>query len=116
MRIGVSLVAVAALALAAPSFAGAADVYWPVAKLMRVLDRHTVTVGGRVVRIDSETTLCAGRGTPRRVRGLRAWHTFACTYTLFTRKGVDRDLDFRVQVRDARRLAIADAHWVGETR
>jgi hypothetical protein len=116
MRLGVSLVAAAALALAAPSFADANGAYWPIGKLMRALDRHTVTIGGRVVHIDSETTLCAGRGASRRAGGARAWRSFACTYTLFTKSGVDRDLDFRVQPRDAKRLRITDAHWVGETR
>ena len=83
---------------------------------MRALDGHKLTVGGRVVRVDHETTLCAGRGAPRRSGGVRTWRAFVCTYTLFTKSGVDRDVDFRVQIRDAKRLRITDAHWVGETR
>jgi hypothetical protein len=118
MRRGVTLIGVvsAAVALAVPVADAGTEVYWPIPKLMRMLDGARVSVPGGVVRLDSETTLCAGRGASRRVRGARAWRSFACTYTLFTRKGVDRDLDFRVQIRDARRFRVTDAHWVAVTR
>jgi hypothetical protein len=118
MRRGVALIGVVsiAVAVAAPSAAAGTEIYWSIPKLMRMLDGTRVSVSGGAVHLDSETTLCAGRGTPRRVRGARAWRSFACTYTLFTRKGVDRDLDFRIVVRDARRFRVTDAHWVGETR
>jgi hypothetical protein len=118
MRRGVALIGVVsiAVALAAPAAEAGTELYWPIPKLMRILDGARVSVPGGAVRLDAETTLCAGRGTPRRVRGARAWRSFACTYTLFTRKGVDRDLDFRVEIRDARRFRVTDAHWVGETR
>jgi hypothetical protein len=118
MRRGVALIGIvsAAVALAVPGANAGTAVYWPIPKLMRLLDGARVSVPGGVVRLDSETTLCAGRGAPRRVRGARAWRSFACTKTLFTRKGVDRDLDFRVQIRDARRFRVTDAHWVAATR
>ena len=118
MRRGVALIGVVStvVVLAALPAAAGTEVYWPIPKLIRMLDGARVSVPGGVIRLDSETTLCAGRGTPRRVRGARAWRSFACTYTLFTRKGVDRDLDFRVEIRDARRFRITEAHWVGETR
>lgn len=117
MRRGVTLIGVVstAVALAAPGAAAGTEVYWPISKLMRMLDRTRVSVPGGAVRLDSETTLCAGRGAPRRVRGARAWRSFACTYTVFTTKGVGRDLDFRVQIRDARRFSVSDAHWVAAT-
>ena len=115
MRIGVTLIAVVSLGLTAPGRAEGAT-YWPISKLMRAIDGAAVSVRGRVVHVDTETTLCAGRGDPRRVRGVRAWRSFACTFTTFTRSGVDRDLDFRVRALGARRFAISDAHWIGSTR
>ena len=118
MRRGVTLIGVLStgIALAAPGAAAGNEVYWPLPKLMRMLDRTRVAVPGGIVRLDSETTLCAGRGAQRRVRRARAWHSFACTYTVFTRTGVDRDLDFRVLIRDARRFRVTDARWIGDTR
>jgi hypothetical protein len=44
------------------------------------------------------------------------WRRFVCTYTTFTRGGVDRDIDFRVRVRGATRYVVTDAHWVRATR
>jgi hypothetical protein len=80
MRRGVVLIGVvsAAVALAAPGADAETGIYWPIPKLTRVLDGARVSVRGGVVRIDSETPLCAGRGTARRVRGARAWRSFAC--------------------------------------
>src|SRR5512133_1060355 len=115
MRIGVTLIAAIWFAFAAP--AGAVDDrYWPISKLMRAIDRAPVSVQGRSVRVDTDTTLCTGRRDSRRIRGVRAWRSFACTFTMFTRAGVDRDLDFRVRTLGARRFVITDPHWVGETR
>lgn len=98
--------------------AGAADAgpYWTITKVLRRVDGARVHVGSRTVRIDSETTLCAGRGTSIRRNGVRLWRRFACTYTTFTKAGVDRDLDFRVIVRSPRRYIIKDAHWVQTPR
>jgi hypothetical protein len=104
------------LAVAAPAAAHDVSYLWSVAKVMRVTDDARVRVGKSVVRIDAETTLCAGQGTSRRRRGVRRWRHFVCTYTTFTRGSVDRDLDFRVHVLGIRRFVITDAHWVGETR
>jgi hypothetical protein len=115
MRFGV-VVLVLSLALAAPAAGRALRSYWPMAKLMRAIDDVRVRVGTRVVRIHSETTLCSGEGASIRRRGVRMWSRFSCTYTTFTKLGVDRDLDFHVRVIGTRRFAITDAHWVRTTR
>jgi hypothetical protein len=111
MRTGVVLVALCLLA-AAPSTGATAERYWSSAKLLHKLDTARVVVGGRTVRIRSATTLCAGRGTSIRRRGIRLWSRFVCTYTTFTKGGVDRDLDFRVRIRSASRFTLWDVHWV----
>jgi hypothetical protein len=104
------------LALAAPAYGEAATAYWPMAKLMRRIDDVRVRVGTRVVRIHSETTLCSGEGRPIRRRGVRMWSRFWCTYTTFTKQGVDRDLEFRVDIVSTRRFVIRDVHWVVASR
>jgi hypothetical protein len=102
--------------LAASAGGRASTKYWPMAKLMRSIDDVRVRVGTRVVRIHSETTLRSGGGRPIRRRGVRMWSRFWCTYTTFTRQGVDRDLEFRVDVVSAKRFVIRDAHWISATR
>ena len=104
------------LAVAATESASAARWYWPLAKAMRMIDGTRVRVAGRVVRIRSETTLCAGEGASIRRSGVRRWSVFACTFTTFTRQGLDRDLDFRIRVTGVRRFTIVDAHWVSAPR
>ncbi|MFL5923523.1 MAG: hypothetical protein ACJ75Q_00200 [Gaiellaceae bacterium] len=115
MRTGVVLVVLSLLA-AAPAAGGTTDRYWSTAKLLRKLDGAKVLVSSRTVRIRSATTLCAGRGISIRRRGVRLWSRFLCTYTTFTKGGVDRDLDFRVRVRSATRVTIWDAHWIPTPR
>jgi hypothetical protein len=115
VRLGVVLVVIV-LAVAAPAGARAPRWYWPVSKVMRAIDDVRVRIGTRVVRIHKETTLCSGEGPSIRRRGIRRWSRFACTYTTFTKRGVDRDLDFRVRVLGTTRFAITDAHWVAATR
>ena len=115
MRLGVVLVVVV-LAVAAPAGARALRWYWSISKVMRLIDDVRVRVGTRVVRIHRETTLCSGEGLSPRRAGIRRWSRFACTYTTFTKQGVDRDLDFRVRVTGMRRFVITDAHWVRATR
>ena len=111
VRRGVALI-LGSLALAAPARAHDVAFFWSVVKVMRVTDDARVRVGKTVVRIDEATTLCAGQGAWRRRNGVRRWRHFICTYTTFTRRGVDRDLDFRVHVLGVRRFVITDAHWV----
>jgi hypothetical protein len=103
---------VAFLLFGVPVAAASSGQYWSITKVLRRLDRAKVHVGTHTVRIDSETTLCAGRGSSIRRSGVRMWHRFACTYTTFTKSGVDRDLDFRVVTLSSRRYVIRDAHWV----
>jgi hypothetical protein len=114
-RVATLLVALL-LGAGAPGAASAATAYWTLAKAMRMVDGTPVRVGGRVVRIRSETTLCAGEGASIRRGGVRRWSRFACTFTTFTRQGLDRDLDFRIRVTGARRFTIVDAHWVQAPR
>lgn len=110
MRRGVALI-LGSLVLAAP--AGAHDVpfHWSVAKVMRATDDARVRAGKTVVRIDEATTLCSGQGRWRRRNSIRKWRHFLCTYT--TRRGLGRDVEFRVHVLGVRRFVITDARWVG---
>jgi hypothetical protein len=109
-------VVVLAVLAAAPSSAQAAVPYWSVTKALHRIDRVRVHVGGRTVRIDKDTALCAGQGRSIVVKGIRRWRRFVCTYTTFTRSGVDRDLEFRVRVLGKLRFRIYDQHWVSGIR
>jgi hypothetical protein len=104
------------LVFAAPAFERALAAYWPMTKLMRSIDSVRVRVGARVVRIQSETTLCSGEGRPIRRRGIRMWRRFSCTYTTFTKQGVGRDLEFRVDIVSVTRFVIRDVHWIVGSR
>jgi hypothetical protein len=104
------------LLLVAPAAGRAVTAYWPMTKLMRSIDDVRVQVGARVVRIHTETTLCSGDGRPMRRRGIRMWSRFSCTYTTFTKQGVDRDIEFRVDIVSAARFVIRDAHWITASR
>jgi hypothetical protein len=114
MRAGVVLVALALVAAAASTAdaAQSAVPFWTMDKVLRKLDGDWVRVGSRRVKIHSETTLCSGRGASVRRNGVRMWRRFLCTYTTFTKAGVDRDLEFRVRVLSRTRYAVWDAHWV----
>jgi hypothetical protein len=111
-----AIFAVLLLLLLAISPAGAQTqpAFWSVGKVLRQLDGTRVRVGTRRVRVDSESTLCSGERLSFRRRGVRVWRYFACTYTVFTRGFVDRDLDFRLHVLSATRFSVTDAHWVSE--
>jgi hypothetical protein len=102
------------LALAAPAAGHDVPFYWSVAKVMRVTDDARVRAGKTVVRIDEATTLCSGQGSSRRRNGVRRWRHFLCTYT--TRRGLGRDVEFRVHVLGVRRFVITDARWIGRRR
>lgn len=82
---------------------------------MGAVDGTRVRVGRNVVRIDADTTLCAGEGTSRRRKGVRQWRHFLCTYTTMTPRGIGRDVDFRVHVLGVGRFVITDARWVPDT-
>jgi hypothetical protein len=111
MRTGVVLLSLWLL-LALPAVGDAAVPYWSIGKVLRRLDGTAVQVASRKIRIDSDTTLCGGYGESIRRAGVRMWRHFHCTYTTFTRALVDRDLEFRLHVRDATRFSITNAHWV----
>jgi hypothetical protein len=100
------------IVLLAPAGAGAAVPRWSLGELMRALDGRPVVVGGRTVRVQTESTLCGGEGSSVRVNGVRRWSRFACTFTTFGPSGIERDVDFRVAVVDRRRLRITSAAWV----
>lgn len=108
MSSGPFTAAVAAFALATST----ASAYWSATKVLARIDGAAVHVGARTIRVHSDTALCSGAGKSVRRHGVRMWHDFACTYTTFTKAGVDRDLEFRVHVVDARRFRISDATWV----
>jgi hypothetical protein len=106
------VLAVLLLLAAAPAEAQTPPPFWSVGKVLRRLDGTWIRVGTRRVRVESDSTLCSGEGASIRRRGVRTWRHFACTYTVFTRGFVDRDLDFRLHVRSGTRFTIADVHWV----
>jgi hypothetical protein len=85
---------------------------WSVARVMQAIDGKRVPVAGRRVRIETDSTLCGGEGASARERGVRRWSRFDCTFTTFGARGIERDLEFRVRVVDARRLSITGVRWV----
>jgi hypothetical protein len=110
VRAGVVLLAFAFLA--APSSAAANPSYWSISKVLRRIDGANIRVGSRTVKVDTASTLCAGVGRLVHSGPVRKWHTFVCTYTTFTKAGVDRDVEFRVYALTRTRFAVANAHWV----
>ena len=115
IRLGIGVI-VSLLALAVPATAQVRGFYWSIPKVMRMIANTRISVNGRILRIQSESTLCSGEGRSIRRRGIRMWNRFECTYTTFTKRGVDRDLDFRLRPSGARRFVVYDAHWVLATR
>jgi hypothetical protein len=111
-----ALLILIALATAAPAAAVSVGSYWSVAKVMHKIDGVRVRAGAKVVRIQSETTLCAGTGPSIRVHGVRRWRRFACTFTTFSRNGVDRDLEFVARVLGPKRFELRDVQWVDTSR
>jgi hypothetical protein len=79
---------------------------------MKKIDGARAIIGSRPVRIRAETTLCSGSGTPGGTDEVRRWRVFDCTYTTFA-GGIDRDLEFRVDVLGHGRFRISDVRWVG---
>jgi hypothetical protein len=111
VRVGVLLVLLSLL-LAAPAAAHTRGAFWSVAKVMRAVDDARMRVGTKIVRVDSDTTLCSGEGRARVRRGVRTWTHFRCTFTTFTSRGPGPDVEFRVHALDARRIAITSARWI----
>jgi hypothetical protein len=111
VRVGVVLI-VLLLALATPAAAHRGGASWPVAKVMRSIDDARIRVGTKVIRVDSETTLCSGEGRARLRGGVRTWMHFRCTFSTFTARGPGRDVEFRLHALDARRFVITQARWI----
>jgi hypothetical protein len=111
VRLGVVLILLSLVA-ATPVEAHTRGAHWPVAKTMRTIEGVRVRVLSKVVRIDTETTLCSGRGRATRRQGVRTWTHFDCTFTTFRRGLPGRDLEFRVHALDSRRIAITSPRWI----
>jgi hypothetical protein len=105
-----------ALVIVVPARAATLTRYWSVAHVMRAIDGVRLRVGTRVVRIDTATTLCSGEGRKVIRHGVRTWSRFVCTFTTFTKAGLDRDLEFQVYPTSRTRFAIRDAHWITGVR
>jgi hypothetical protein len=114
MRVAAALLI--ALVLAAPAGAATLDRYWSVTRVMRAVDGVRIRVGTHAIRIHNDTTLCSGEGRSIRRGGVRRWSRFVCTFTTFTKAGIDRDLEFQVYVTGPKRFAIRDAHWISGVR
>jgi hypothetical protein len=111
VRLGVVLIIVL-LALATPAAAHTGGAFWPLAKVMRAIDDARIRVGTKVVRVDSDTTLCSGEGRARVRGGVRTWTHFRCTFSTFTARGPGPDVEFRLHALDARRFATTSARWI----
>jgi hypothetical protein len=111
-----TVVLLIALVLAAPARAAELTRYWSVAHVMRAIDGVRIRAGTRIVVIDRDTTLCSGEGGSTRRHGLRMWSRFACTFTTFTKRGLDRDFEFHVYVTGGTQFGIHDAHWIRAVR
>jgi hypothetical protein len=88
---------------------------WPLEAAMQRIDGARITAAGRVIRIDSATTLCSGLGRPVVRGGVVRWHSFDCTFTTF-RHGIDQDVEFHLSLLGTKRYAISAARWIGEQR
>jgi hypothetical protein len=112
-RLPAAATAAATLFLAAPGAAVAhlGHWHWPLQKVMQRIDGARIHIGGRVVRIDSETTLCSGLGRAVPQRGIRAWKHFDCTYSVFVAGRGIYDCEFRVHVLGLRKFLITNARW-----
>jgi hypothetical protein len=111
VRLGVVLIVVL-FALETPAAAHDGGAFWPVAKVMRAIDDARIRVGTKVVRVDSDTTLCSGEGRVKLRGRVRTWTHFSCTFSEFTARGPGRDVEFRVHALDARRFATTSARWI----
>lgn len=111
VRLAVALI-VLSFVLPPPAAAHVGGAFWPVAKVMVRVDGARVRVGTRLVRIETDTTLCSGDGRGWLRRGVRTWMHFRCTFTTFTPSGPGRDVEFRVHALDARRMLVTNARWI----
>jgi hypothetical protein len=114
LRLAAALLA--ALALTVPARADTLTRYWSLARAMHAIDGVRIRVGTRLVRVDADTTLCSGEGPKISRHGVRMWSRFVCTFTTFTKSGLDHDLDFKVYVTGRTRFTIRHAHWIPGVR
>lgn len=112
LAVGALLAPASASAQTTPVSKKATRWQWSVPKVMRSIHNLPIRVGTRRVRIESDTVLCSGNGTPLRRQQLATWSRFSCTFTTFTRRGVGRDVSFEVLVLGRQRFAIHGARWV----
>ena len=86
--------------------------FWSVSKVMRGIDDTRIRAGTKVVRVDSDTTLCSSEGYARLRRGVRTWTHFRCTFSTLTERGPGPDVEFRVHALDVRRFTVSSARWI----
>jgi hypothetical protein len=84
---------------------------WPYRTLIARIAGKPVRLPNRRFRVDRDLVICNGEGRPIRRAGVPRWKHFTCTQTLFNRRGVSRDVSFRVHVVGAIRLLITDARY-----
>jgi hypothetical protein len=111
MRLGIGVVLSLLVLLTATTAQGADARYWSLQKVMRKIDEMQIRLNRRVVRVESDSALCSGEGASIRRGGVRMWRRFACTFTTFTKRGIDRDLEFRLRVTSATRFVVLDVRW-----
>jgi hypothetical protein len=83
---------------------------WPYRTLIARIDGKRVRLPDRRIRVNRDLVICSGEGTSIRRGGVRRWKHFTCTQTLF-RRGVDRDITFRVHVLDRTHCLITNARY-----
>jgi hypothetical protein len=82
---------------------------WTLAKVMRKIQGARIQIGGRLLRVRAEATLCSGDGRAARWGGIGHWRHFTCTWTTFDGRGrVDRDVTFRVHTLTRVRMLITN--------
>lgn len=87
-----------------------AERVWSYNRLMERIDRSRIHLAGATYRIDATLVVCNGVGRPVIRKGIRRWHRFACTQSVF-RRGSLRDVSFAVAVLDRRRFVIVHPRY-----
>jgi hypothetical protein len=88
--------------------AQASSLMWSYDHLMHRLDGSTVTVASVHYEIDASLVVCNGVGRTVVSRGVRRWHQFTCTQTVF-KPGAMHDITFGIRTLDNRRFAFSYA-------
>jgi hypothetical protein len=104
------VVALLAVMLLVTAGVSARSPVWSYDHLIRRLDGRTVRVAGVPYTIDRALLVCNGAGRAVSAGGVRRWHRFTCTQTVF-RPAVMRDVTFSVRVLDWRRCRLYDARY-----